>query len=206
MGHFDEHYTAAQEIQRKYRADRAAIQGDKDLSPEGKHKRLTELEQRRQQDVADLQTRAHDILNGRRVTLTKAARQEAEQRIESRRKLLGDMLLADIYCRQLEASEPRQIEQMYESAATDWERAVIAGYGVPILEMQLRAGPNGDAMVALDALTTGMAQSTPEGTATQELADVENALQRIEAGELDRESYNNMVADRYGVDARFIEA
>lgn len=196
--HFAEKASA---IQQQFKAAKATVQANKMLSPEGKKERITALDAQRRQQVAQLQADVSDTLTRRRGTLETELRRQSEQRIEARRKLLGDQVLADIYRRQVESAEPQEIEQMYQASLTEWEREVIAGYAAPALEMRYRQAPSGAILSALNALK----QVEPEGIrkATEEMRDVEHALKRLP--ELDLEAYNNSIADRMGVDVRYMD-
>lgn len=206
MALFDHYHEDAHKIHQKFRTQREQVKQDKNLSPEGKRAALERLDAQRKQEVATLASNSYDIANGRRVTLQRNMRQEAERRLEARRKLLGDALVADQYRRELEALDSQEIVEKYQGVQTEWEKEVISGYAMPILSTRLRAGDQ-EAHKAFRTMSEAAAQNEPEGyrKTLAELQDVERTLERISAGELDIEARNNRLADTFGIDPRYMD-
>lgn len=208
MAIFDHYADEARTIQRKYQAAKNArlttgaasiksgLMTQKALGME-----LEKMQADYRAEVAALQTKADAALQSRATTLRETLQRERAQRSEARRKLLGnDLVAADIMRRQVEAAEPAEIAEMYTTAADQWEREVIAGYGTPLLTKQFRTAPSGDILTALDTLA--QVEPEPLRKASAELQDIEQAARRLD--ELDVEAHNNSLADIYGVRADLI--
>ena len=196
----------ATEIQKKFRAARAAILSDKALTDLGKRQRLDALENQRQGEVTLLKNEAEVQLTRTRGALEVQRKWEGEKHLEARRKVLGDVILADIYRRQLEVLTTADIAYAYQNAPTEWEKEVIAGYGQPLLQLRANEARTPEARMDVNVAMEALNQAEPETIrkATGEMREVDSTLGRLD--ELDVETYNNHLADRLGVNAAFMDA
>ena len=188
-------------IQQAYKRDRAAILDNKGLSDLGKRQKIEALEAQRQGQVQALQAEAEGVITRTRGAVELKLKLEGEKHLDARRKLLGDSVLADIYRREIELLEPADIATAYQAAPTEWEKEVIAGYGLPLLQMRARTNPNGEVLNALGVLN--QAEPEPLRNATAELRDLDYAAKRLD--ELDREGYNTALADKMGLNVAYLE-
>lgn len=201
MAKLDDYTQRAREIQDSYKREVEGWRKSPDHTKEAKEKFIALAENKRRQAVADLQAEAQAAIVLRRATVERAHRQAAEKHLAERRALLGDAILADIFRRSVETLDPADIAAAYQAAPTQWEREVIAGYGLPLLQMRARTNPSGDVLKALGELN--QAEPEPMRQAAAELRDLDYDARRLD--ELDRESYNAEIADRMGVRAEFLE-
>ena len=197
----DGYLERAKAIQQAYKRDRAAILDNKGLSDLGKRQQIEALDAQRRGQVQALQVEAQGAITRTRGAVELLLKLEGEKHLDARRKLLGDSVLADIYRRELETLDATDIAGAYQAAPTQWEKEVIAGYGLPLLQVRARANPSGDTMKAIGVLN----QAEPETIrkAAAELRDLDNAANRLD--ELDREGYNTALADKMGVSAAYME-
>lgn len=185
-----------------YRQERTKVTNDKHLSDEGKRAKLAELKANYDRQVAAIRDEATQELAAARPRHQKAVQDARAKSIDAKRAVLGDVVFANIVMRELDTMNGANIQRWFEEAAPGFERELVGLYGSLVVEQRIAQGNFGDGnMAAHSALT----QADPDDLrqAQQALQDLDNAERRLD--ELDRESYNNALADRMGVNARYME-
>jgi len=134
-----------------------AIAADGDLSPEGRRRKLAEVETKYQQDIFALQSDVADLVQQDIERLQKSIALKRKGAADRRRMVLGDDLYADQLRRQVERSDYAGIASMLAGAVDHWEKHVIAGY-------------------ALSTVRERMVDTPHDMTGAQLLADVEETV------------------------------
>ncbi len=189
----------ARQLDRRYAAAAEAVRQDRDLSPEGKAKKLQQVEAERRQAVEAMQAEAQELISDTREAAQKALNAERKRQAEERRALLGDALYAQLLREELSASSPDEIRQRLAAASSPWERQLVLDYGN--LELRRRtAGRTPDA--AEFGAMQELRQQTPE-----RMRELQQQLQRLDGfdvASLDKRGEAQRIGAVYGVNAAFV--
>lgn len=191
----------AQQIHQAYKQEADDWRKSLDHTPEAKAKFIALAEEKRRRAVEQLQAEAQAAIETALRAAEARLRQEAEKRLAERRNLLGDTVLADMYRRALETLDAGDIADAYRTAPTEWEKQVISGYGLPLLQTRNRTAPSPELFAAIHLLQQAEPESMRQAAAN--LRDLNSEAQRLD--ELDRAQYSSELADRMGIDPALVE-
>lgn len=204
MSSFNDFLEQGKKIQREYKQAKAAVEGDKMFSPEGKRQKIAALEQQRQQKASELQATAKSDLTSKRGGAQKLLEIGAEKTLAARIELFGRDGVLNMIRHSLENMTSKQIAAAHDEAATPFEREAIAIYGRSIVGGRANGHPGSENLGALSKLNEADSLQAKEvGQAKEWMAEVEDGLKRLD--ELDRKAYFQGVADATGTDVRYMD-
>ena len=183
-------------IDAQYRTAVDALARRDDLSAPGKVQEAQRLDAQRRAQVTRLQETARQRHAAALAAAEQAAQAAKVAQLDAKRSLLGDVILADVCRRRIERLDGDGIAAMYKNAANDWEAAIVREYGTLALEGRT------DTPTATRADYGALSELAQAPAADHELRELQQAGQRIEA--LDLAGYRASMADRLGVDARYV--
>jgi len=190
----------AREIERRHAEQAAKVRNNRELSIEGKAKRLAEIEAARVKAVEELRADAERRLDDSRQMAMRRLGEERKRLSEERRALLGDQLFAELLRTELSIADAAEIRQRYETAGTPLERELVRTFGGA--ELRKRTGERPPTVPELQALQT-LQQAAPEG-----VRKLETEIRRIDdfkLRELDRTAEAHRIADAFGVKVGFVQ-
>lgn len=189
----------ARKLDARYREQAEKVRQDRNLSPEGKAKKLQQIEAERRQAVEAMQAEASAVLADVRKTAQAALDAERRKLSDARRQLLGDALYAQLLQAELSASTADEIRQRYQSASSPWEREVLRSYGsVELRRRTADRAPERAEFAALQELHQGEPDSVREA---------ERALRQLDdfkVAQLDRAAEAQRIASTFGVKAEYV--
>lgn len=189
----------ARQLDAKYAAQADKVRQDRDLSLEGKAKRLQQIAAERRQAIEGLQGRAALAVDIERRRLQDTLKAERLRQAEDRRLLLGDALYAQVLRDELSVMSAQEIKQRYLSASSPWERQLVFDYGT--LQLRRRTAdrtPDADEFDAMQALRQDVPATVRQ--AEQQLQQLDS----FDVASLDRQAVRADIADRYGVNESLV--
>ncbi len=184
----------ARRLAAKHEQAAERIRGDRNLSDEGKAKRLAENEAARRQAVAALKEEAAQRVDGalsmRRAELGNKRRRQHEERV----KLLGPEEYSRLLRAELEVMSASEIRTRYETAFDAREKEMVKSYGsIELRRRMANRVPTADELGAQYAL-----RERPD----EEIVGLEREIQRLNdfsVEEMDRHAVTERLAGNYGV-------
>ena len=186
--------------EKQFRDNLSILAGRDDLSDKGVADTRAMFEANYRKTVADLQNQATARLEAERVKMTQARTEAKKREVDRLRSTLGDQVFARIVERRLESMPADDIRRFHGEAVEGFEKELVAGLGLAIMEERATREPTPANYMALQAL------ATPSGD-LGELQRRELDLRQSESlvAELDPVAWRRDKALALGVDARYIE-
>lgn len=191
----------ARRLDAKFAAQADKVRQDRELSIEGKTKRLQALEADRRAAVQELQAEAADVREYELAAAQKRLAAERSRLAEERRTLLGDTLYAQLLQAELSVADGGEILQRILGASSPWERELVRSYaGVELRRRTADRAPDAAEVACLQQLRYVQPDSL------QQLEREADTLAGFDMAALDRQAYQKSFADRYGVQVQQVAA
>ena len=193
MFKLDDLQQQATAIDAQYRRDLDTLAKRQDLSQLGKVEGAQYLDAVRRTAVQRLQDEARQRHEAALQAAQAAQRAQRAAEIENKRAVLGDVILADIYRRQIANSSGDELLTLLEESADGFEKMLVTELArAELSERYTMPNPNRADIQAWQQLQ-------PEPAVDYEL---KQAGQRIE--QLDLAKYRQSAGDRLNIDARYV--
>lgn len=193
---FEDLEKEALRIDADYRTAVDALARRDDLSTPGKVQEAQRLDAQRRAQVTRLQETARQRHAGALAAAEQAAQAAKAAELDRQRSLLGDATMLHVYQRRIAQRDGSEIAAMYAGAANDWERELVRQLGTLELEQRTMLP------TATRADYGALSELAQAPAADHEWRQLQQAGQRIDA--LDLSGYRASMADRLGVDARYV--
>jgi G3E family GTPase len=191
----DDLQAQAKSLDATYRKSVQDVTSNDGLTPNGKAEAIAQLDAKRRQQVAALQSEAQRRISAQRTKLAQDAATAKAAEIDRQRQLLGDAAMLHLYQRRISMRDSAEIAQMLQNAANDYERELVRQLG--LLELESRTGAPGATRQDFSAMME-LRQSSDSAQ--------DDGISQAEtiAAQLDLAAYRRDAGDRLNVDSRFV--